>query len=156
LYPSAPQVLLFHVMRNLPIRETQLLAALCAAPSLFPVRILVHHHGVDRRCAARRGWTLKAPDGSTRNLVVEAKRVVEPRDVPSVLRQFGSVRHGDDATLLVAAPYCRLEPASIWRSPVPDGSTPPETCGSSWFVPPCSSTAPEPAATPIATPTTVA
>jgi hypothetical protein len=88
LLVCVPQTNVFHVMRNSLIRKTELFAALRAAlgsalPASWSLR------------SAQRGealpdaaWTLQAPDGSTRNLLVEAKRVVEPRDVPSVLRQL--------------------------------------------------------------------
>jgi hypothetical protein len=92
-------------MRNGNIRETELVTALGAAlGSSLPASwsITPASTGAAQPGAA---WTLKAPDGSTRNLLVEAKRVVEPRDVPSVLRQLEFFRDGDDASLLVAAPY---------------------------------------------------
>lgn len=92
-------------MRNGNIRETELVAALGAAlGSSLPASwsITPAPTGAAQPDAA---WTLKAPDGSTRNLLVEAKRVVEPRDVPSVLRQLEFFRDGDDASLLVAALY---------------------------------------------------
>lgn len=58
---------MFHVMRNTSIRETELLRALGEAL----------------------GKALPAPDGTTGKAIVEAKRVVEPRDVPSVVRSLG-------------------------------------------------------------------
>lgn len=49
--------------------------------------------------------TMTASDGMTGRVVVEAKQVVEPRDVPGVLRQLESYRGPDDTALLVTAPY---------------------------------------------------
>lgn len=50
-------------------------------------------------------WTIQSPDGGRANLVVEVKRVVEPRDVPVVLRRIDSVRDPSDDATLVAAPF---------------------------------------------------
>jgi hypothetical protein len=49
--------------------------------------------------------TLTAPDGVAGNVLVDVRGVVEPRDVPSVLRQLESCRDDGDTALLVAAPY---------------------------------------------------
>jgi len=92
-------------MRNKAIRETELLSALRAAlvaalPASWSVR-----SSQSGQALPDAAWTLQAPDGSTTNLFVESKRVVEPRDVPSVLRQLASYSGDGDASLLVVAPY---------------------------------------------------
>lgn len=92
-------------MRNVAIRGTEILgAARAALSSALPASWSLT---TAPACAAELDavWTVEAPDGTTTNLLVEVKRVVEPRDVPSVLRQLASFRDGDDPSLLVAAPY---------------------------------------------------
>ncbi len=100
-----PHDRLFHVMRNKEVRETEVLAALRAAlSSALPASwslttapaALAQPDGV---------WTLQAPDGTTTNVRVEAKRVVEPRDVPNVLRRLDGCRVGGNTVTLVAAPF---------------------------------------------------
>lgn len=95
-------------MRNSEIRETELLRSLSVAletalPSTWSV--------TSTRAARKDGsvvdavLTLAAPEGASARVRVEAKRVVEPRDVPSVMRQLESHRDGRDAACLVTAPY---------------------------------------------------
>ncbi len=61
---------------------------------------------------------LRAPDGSQANVVIEAKRVVETRDVSDIARELGRLRElasedGQPAGALLAAPY--LNPAARVR-----------------------------------------
>ena len=65
---------------------------------------------------------LTAPDGTTATVLVKAKRVVEPRDVASVLRQVTAHWGDSNAIPMVAAPY--LSPRA--REMLEDG-------GAGWF-----------------------
>lgn len=99
---------MFHVLRNSLVRETELLRALSAAvtAALPPAWSLTA--GTDARNADARVdavLTVAAPDGSAGMVLVEAKRVVEPRDVPIVVRQLQSSRAADGTAFVVAAPY---------------------------------------------------
>lgn len=99
---------MFHVMRNRVVRETELLRSLGeqlgqALPSVWSITSRPEARESGGRADAV--LTLTAPDGATGIVLVEAKRVVEPRDVPSVLRRLESHRDGSDAALLVTAPY---------------------------------------------------
>ena len=95
-------------MRNAKIRETELLRSLCdalgaALPSTWSLTSMPETRKEDSRVDAV--LELAAPDGTTSTVLVEAKRVVEPRDVPSVLRRLKSYRDGSQAAWLVTAPY---------------------------------------------------
>lgn len=99
---------MFHVTRNRPVRETELLRTLGeqlgeTLPSAWSITSGPEEREPGRQTDAV--LTVTAPDGTTGTVLVEAKRVVEPRDVPSVLRQLESYRDGGDAALLVTAPY---------------------------------------------------
>jgi hypothetical protein len=48
---------------------------------------------------------LTAPDGSTRTVLVEVKRIAEPRDVAAALRQLTAYQRSPDETLMLVAPY---------------------------------------------------
>lgn len=54
-------------------------------------------------------WTIQSSDGSATNLLVEVKRVVEPRDVPALLRRIDSIRDSSaSVAAVVAAPFLSL------------------------------------------------
>ncbi len=100
---------MFHVTRNQPIRETALLSRFqetlgAVLPSTWSVTT-----GKTPRAAGTGAdaiLTLVAPDGTTARIRVEAKRIVEPRDVSRVMRQVeAAAADGADAALLVTAPY---------------------------------------------------
>ncbi len=100
--------MVFHVVRNKIVRGTELLRSLGeqlgeVLPSAWAITSSAEVSGPGGRADAV--LTLAGPDGTTGKVFVEAKRVVEPRDVPSVLRQLESYRDGGDAALLVTAPY---------------------------------------------------
>jgi hypothetical protein len=95
-------------MRNIKVRETELLRSLyealgAALPSAWSLTSTREARKEDSRVDAV--LALAAPDGTTARVLVEAKRVVEPRDVPSVLRQLESYPDGSQAAWLVTAPY---------------------------------------------------
>jgi len=99
----------FHVVRNNAIRETELLRALAAAlsaalpaPWSLTSALEAAATGPTRADAV---LALAAPDGTTGKVFVEAKRVVEPRDVPRAVGQLESFRDEEEAALLVTAPY---------------------------------------------------
>ncbi len=115
--------MLFHVKRNVVINETTLLCDLkrnaaisettllrdlmqALASALPPTWSLTSTPDA-RKSAARVDavLTLVAPDQTTARLLVEAKRTIEPRDVPSILRRLTVYRGAGDAALLVTAPY---------------------------------------------------
>lgn len=92
-------------MRNVKIRKTQLVAALRTALSgALPAAWSLTPTPTDS-AELDAVWTVQAPDGTTAHVVVEAKRVVEPRDVPSVLRRFDSYLSSGSAAAVVAAPF---------------------------------------------------
>jgi len=100
--------MLFHVKRNVQLRGTELFRSLFvefgrALPSTWSLTWETEVTTSGGRADAV--FAMTAPDGMTGRLVVQAKQVVEPRDVPGVLRQLASYRGPDDAALLVAAPY---------------------------------------------------
>jgi hypothetical protein len=73
---------------------------------------------LDGRRRADAVLALRAPDGSRANVVIEAKRAVETRDVLDVASQLGRLRElasedGQPAGALLAAPY--LNPAARVR-----------------------------------------
>ena len=95
-------------MRNEVFRGTELLRSLGqelgkALPSAWSIMSKPEVSRPGGRADAV--LTLTAPDGTAARVLVEAKRVVDPRDVPSLLRQLESYRDGSDAALLVTAPY---------------------------------------------------
>ena len=99
---------MFHVKRKSQVRETELLRSVGeqlaeTLPSAWSITSRPEASAPGGRADAV--LTLTGPDGMTGKVIVEAKRVVEPRDVPSVLRQLQSYRDSGDAALLVAAPY---------------------------------------------------
>lgn len=101
---------MFHVLRNSLVRETVLLSALGKElgeklPPAWSVTSKPDESGRTGRSGA--SLVLTAPDGTTATVLVEAKRVVEPRDVTSVLQQLTSYRDASDgdAVLIVAAPF---------------------------------------------------
>ena len=101
---------MFHVLRNSTVRETVLLASLSdelgeKLPPAWSVTSKPEVGGRGGRSGA--SLTLAAPDGTTATVLVKAKRVVEPRDVISVLQQLASYRDASDgdAVLMVAAPF---------------------------------------------------
>lgn len=103
-----PQTNVFHMKRNGGLRETELLrtlseALITALPSAWSLTSEAKTPSPDVQVDAV--LALASPDGTTGRVLVEAKRVVEPRDVPSLLRQLESFRTGEGAALLVAAPY---------------------------------------------------
>lgn len=105
---GVPQTTLFHVMRNEALRETALLRGLsdalrAALPSTWS--LTSRNDVATDRARIDAVLTLAAPDGVTATVFVEAKRVIEPRDVPSVLRQLESYRRNGDAGLLVTSSY---------------------------------------------------
>ena len=92
-------------MRNKLLRGTELLRALrteisAALPGAWSITSKAEEPRQGGR--AERALTLTAPDGVAGQLLVEVRDVVEPRDVPRVLRQLES---SPDSSLLVAAPY---------------------------------------------------
>ncbi len=98
--------MVFHVKRNGVYRETDLLHSLTAALSTaLPAAwsLMRETRAADARREAI--FELAAADGTTGRVVVEARRVVEPRDVPSVVRLLESHRNDEDIALLVTAPY---------------------------------------------------
>jgi len=99
----------FHVWRNSAIRETELLRALAAAlsaalPDPWSLTSVLEATAAGQT-RADAVLALAAPDGTAGKVFVEAKRVVEPRDVPSAVGQLESFRDGEEAALLVTAPY---------------------------------------------------
>lgn len=95
-------------MRNRVVHGTDLIRSLGeelgkALPSAWSIRSKPELGSTGGRVDAI--LTLTAPDGTAARVLVEAKRVVDPRDVPSVLRQLESRRDGSDADFLVTAPY---------------------------------------------------
>lgn len=108
LRQPVPQNIVFHVKRNRQVRETELLRSLGeqlgeTLPSAWSITSRPGAGAPGGRVDAV--FTLAAPDGTAGKIFVEAKRVLEPRDVPSALRQLESYRDGADAALLVTAPY---------------------------------------------------
>lgn len=95
-------------MRNKEIRETQLVATLrTALGAALPVSwSLTPKPTASAELDAV--WTVQAPDGTTTHVLVAVKRVLEPRDVPSVLRRFDSYRSSGSTTAVVAAPFVSL------------------------------------------------
>ena len=89
------------------IRGTELLRSLSAelGQALPSTWSLISDTAVNTAGGAGAVLTMTAPDGTIRTILVEAKQVVEPRDVPSVLRRLESYRGPDDVSLLVTAPY---------------------------------------------------
>ena len=82
---------MFHVKRKSQVRGTELLRALGeqlgdTLPSAWSITWKPEVGAPGGRADAV--FALAAPDGTTGKVLVEAKRVVEPRDVPSVLRQM--------------------------------------------------------------------
>ena len=103
-----PQTIMFHVKRNMPVRGTELIRALvealgAALPSAWSITSIPEARKAESPMDAI--LALTAADGAAGTVLVEAKRVVEPRDVPSILRQLESYRGADDARFLVTAPY---------------------------------------------------
>lgn len=99
---------MFHVLRNSLVRETELLRALSAAvAAALPATWSLTFGTKTRNTGARADavLTVAAPDGAAGMALVEAKRVVEPRDVPSIVRQLQSYRAADGTAFVVAAPY---------------------------------------------------
>ena len=99
---------MFRVMRNSSIRETELLRALngelgAALPADWSLTSATETRNADTGVDAV--FALAAPDGTTGKALVEAKRVVEPRDVPRVVRELKSYGTGACTALVVAAPY---------------------------------------------------
>ncbi len=62
--------------------------------------------------------TLTAPDGMRAQLLVEAKRLLAPRDVPLVLQQLNAVSRALEPAVptaaMVVARYLPLRPGSNW------------------------------------------
>ena len=105
-----PRSTLFHVLRNNRNRGTALLRALSyELDEKLPPAWSVTSKPDDGGRGGRSGVSLilTAPDGTTATVLVEARRVVEPRDVTSVLKQLTSYRDESDgdAVLMVAAPF---------------------------------------------------
>lgn len=99
---------MFHVLRNRSIRETELLRRLTdeLGDTLPPAWSVTSKPDLSARGGGPAvAMLLTAPDGTTATVLVEAKHVVEPRDVTSVLRQLASYPHASAALLMVAAPY---------------------------------------------------
>lgn len=96
---------MFRVMRNSVIREAQVLASLRAVlvASLPASWSVTSSQAGEARTEVM--WTIQSPDGGAANLVVAVKRVVEPRDVPPVLRRIDSVRDSSNGAAVVAAPF---------------------------------------------------
>lgn len=97
---------MFHVKRNKEVRGTELLRALvgtlaAALPPTWAVTSVPGGAGTGPDAILR----LTAADGTAGRVFVEAKRVVEPRDVRNVVRRMEVYRGVDDAGLLVTAPY---------------------------------------------------
>lgn len=116
---------MFHVTRNKLIRETELVSrfeeALGAAlPSAWSVTTSNPPRAAGTGADAI--LTLVAPDGTIARILVEAKRVVEPRDVSRVLRQAEAARAGAAAALLVTAPYLSPRVRDLLRA-----------AGAGWF-----------------------
>ena len=98
------------MFRNSLVRETALLRSLSKEvgeklPPAWSVTSKPEVRGRGGRSDVL--LTLTAPDGTTATILVEAKRVVEPRDVTSVLQQLTSYRDASDgaAVLMVAASF---------------------------------------------------
>lgn len=94
--------------RNEVIRETQLLRDLTEALlSALPSTWSLTSRSEERKAGGHVDAVLsmEAPDQTTAKVLVEAKGVIEPRDVPSILRQLEAYRGASDAALLVTAPY---------------------------------------------------
>jgi hypothetical protein len=100
--------MLFHVKRNGLFRETELLrdlneALASALPSTWSLTSTPEARTAGAQVDAV--LSLVAPDQTTTRVLVEAKQSIDPRDVPSILRQLTSYRGAGDAGLLVTAPY---------------------------------------------------
>lgn len=103
-----PHNILFHVVRNTLIRETELMRLLrdelaSKLPSDWSIVSQPEVKRGDTRADVVIGLT--APDGSTATILVEVKRMAEPRDVATALRQLGGYPQSPDQALMLAAPY---------------------------------------------------
>lgn len=92
-------------MRNRLFSETELIEL---AKAEVQSRLPRDWRLESKRTPTRRGrradalWVVRAPDGTSSTIVVEAKQSIDPRDVPLVLEQ---VRSFADARPLVVAPF---------------------------------------------------
>lgn len=105
---AVPESVLFHMQRNRPIRENELLPAAAGALSeALPSSWSIVSGVGERRPGGRVDMVLAltASDGALAKILVEAKRVVEPRDVPGIVRRLQAHRGTDEVSLMVAAPY---------------------------------------------------
>lgn len=94
-----PQITLFHTMRNNAPRQADIEAALVApARRCVPKSWEVLYESGDTREVGGR-FTVVASDGSRAEFVVEAKRVIEARNVELAVRQ---ARQGGENVLLYA------------------------------------------------------
>jgi len=96
------------VARNTGVRGTELLRQLrdalaSALPSSWSIVSQPEGKRGDKRVDAV--MALTAPDGSTRTVLVEVKRIAEPRDVAAALRQLTAYQRSPDETLMLVAPY---------------------------------------------------
>lgn len=120
-----PHVTLFHVTRNIAVRETDLLRQLrdalaSALPSTWSMVSQAEPTRGDQRADA--SLTLAAPDGSTVTVLVEAKRTAEPRDVAAAMRQLAAFRQSDDDAVMLVAPYLSPRAKELLRD-----------AGAGWF-----------------------
>lgn len=97
------------MIRNRKIRETQVLASLRAVlVASLPASWSVTSHQAGNALTDAM-WTIQSSDGSAANLLVKVKRVVEPRDVPALLRRIDSGRDSSGSgAAVVAAPFLSL------------------------------------------------
>ena len=133
--------------RNQQISETILLRSLeSALKSSLPEGWLLVKESTSVRASNRPDLLLgiTGPDGEAGQVLVEAKRTLEPRDIPRALEQLTGYmgqlpRNGATVALMVVAPHLSPRARCLPRR-TPAGSTWPGTFGFNSTGPPCSST----------------